>query len=155
MPKFHLTRAGLEKFSQELAELKSRRPEIAEAIASAREQGDLSENAGYQSAKEEQDLLESRIEEVENIIKNVIIIDDLHRRSSTTVDLGSTVHLKSTQGVDELVFNIVGTMEADPMAHKISDESPVGQRLIGQTLGAEILLSRPEGEVAYKITAIK
>ena len=155
MHKFHLTSAGLAKFKQELEELKSQRPEITEAIASAREQGDLSENAGYQSAKEEQGIVEGRIEEVENVIKNAILIDNSHRRSSTIVDLGSTVYLKDIQGVEELVFNIVGTMEADPMADKISDESPVGQRLIGQTIGAEIILPRPDGEVAYKIVAIK
>ena len=155
MQKFHLTRAGLEKFKRELEELKRRRPAIAEAIASAREQGDLSENASYQSAKEEQELLENRIEEVENIVKNASLIDDSGRRSNGVVGLGSTVRLKASGGTAGLVFTIVGTMEADPAENKISDESLVGRRLIGKEVGAEVWLPGADGEQAYKITAIK
>ena len=155
MQKFHLTRAGLDKFKRELKELKHRRPGIAETIASAREQGDLSENASYQSAKEEQDVLEGRIEEIENILKNVTLIDTGHRRSSTAVGLGSTVHLQDLSSKDELVFSIVGTMEADPSERKISDESIVGRRLIGKQIGAEVCLPAAGGESTYRITAIK
>ena len=155
MPKFHLTRAGLEKFKRELEELKRKRPGMAEAIASAREQGDLSENASYQSAKEEQELLENRIEEIENVLKNASLIDNSGRRSSNIVGLGSTVHLQALEGTAQLVFTIVGTMEADPLENKISDESLVGRQLIGKEIGIEVLLPAPDGETAYKISAIK
>ena len=155
MQKFHLTRAGLDKFKRELEELKRQRPEIAETIASAREQGDLSENASYQSAKEEQDLLETRIDEIGNILKNVTLINTGQRRSSTMVGLGSTVHLQDLTTNDEVIFSIVGTMEADPSEHKISDESLVGRSLIGKQVGAEVCLPAIAGESTYKITAIK
>ena len=155
MQRFHLTRAGLEKFRRELEELKRKRPGMAEAIASAREQGDLSENASYQSAKEEQELMENRIKEIENIVKNASLIDNSGQRSSNVVGLGSTVHLQSSEGDVRLVFTIVGTMEADPLEEKISDESPVGSRLIGKEVGVEVLLPGSDGETAYKITAIK
>ena len=155
MPKFYLTRAGLEKFKRELEELKRKRPEMAEAIASAREQGDLSENASYQSAKEEQELVESRINEIETVLKNASLIDNSGHRSSNVVGLGSTVHLQALEGATQLVFTIVGTMEADPLENKISDESLVGRQLIGKAIGVEVSLPVADGEMAYKISAIK
>ena len=143
------------KFKRELEELKRKRPSMAEAIASAREQGDLSENASYQSAREEQELLESRIEEIETVLKNASLIDNSGRRSSNVVGLGSTVHLKALEGAAQLVFTIVGTMEANPLENKISDESLVGRQLIGKEVGGEVLLPAVDGETVYKISAIK
>ena len=155
MQKFYLTKTGLDKFTQELERLKSRRPQVAEAIASAREQGDLSENSEYQTAKEEQGILENRIEELENILKHSCLIDASRSHSTMTVGLGSTVHLKSSQNPDALVFNIVGTMEADPFENKISDESPIGKVLIGKKIGEEVALPRPDGKIVCRITAIE
>ncbi|MYB40410.1 transcription elongation factor GreA [Candidatus Saccharibacteria bacterium] len=155
MQKFYLTKAGLEKFERELEGLKKRRPEIAEAIASAREQGDLSENSEYQTAKEEQEILESRIDELESILKNVSIIDGSSRHSKTAVALGSTIHLKEAAGGGELVFKLVGTMEADPFENIISDESPIGQALLGKKVGDKVALPRPSGPLDCEITAIK
>ena len=154
MQKFHLTQSGLDKFQAELSELKQRRPQIAEAIAAAREQGDLSENSGYQTAKEEQDVLESRIREIENMLKNVNLIGGSRRQAVAAVDLGSTVHLQDLDNSAELVFAIVGTMEADPSENKISDESMVGQNLLGKTIGEEVILPRPDGASTCKIIAI-
>ena len=151
MQKFYLTKAGLEKFKGELEGLKKRRPEVAEAIASAREQGDLSENSEYQTAKEEQEVLESRIEELEGILKNVSLISG---RGGAAVRLGSTVRLKKTAGGGELVFKLVGTMEADPFENVISDESPIGQALLGKKVGDKVALPRPSGPLDCEITAV-
>ncbi len=155
MQKFYLTKSGLDKFEQELEQLKQKRPQIAEAIASAREQGDLSENSEYQTAKEEQEILESRIEELENILKNSSLIDESRPHSNTTISLGSIVYLQEPRKSSTLIFSIVGTMEADPSENKISDESPIGQAMIGKKVGEEVTLPRLDGEVVCKIMAIK
>lgn len=155
MKKFHLTQSGLEKFKQELEQLKAKRPQITEAIASAREQGDLSENSEYQTAKEEQEILESRILEIENILKNVTLINSSSQQATNIVELGSRVNLKNSENSEKIVFDIVGTVEANPFEGKISDESPVGQRLIGKTVGEEVSLPNPEGEIICKVISIE
>ena len=155
MQKFYLTKPGLDKFTKELEQLKSRRPQVAESIASAREQGDLSENSEYQSAKEEQGILENRIEELENILKNSCLIDESQPHSTMIVGLGSTVYLKNLQNSAALVFNIVGTMEADPFENKISDESPIGKVLIGKKIGEEVALPKSDGKIICRIVAIE
>ena len=154
MKQFHLTESGLEKFQTELETLKSKRVGIAQAIASAREQGDLSENAEYQTAKEEQELLEHRIEEISLILKNASLISKSTEKAPGIVSLGSTVQLQSLEDSMEMIYVIVGTMEADPSENRISDESPVGQKLLGKGLGEEIVLPCPDGMVACKIVAI-
>ena len=154
MKQFHLTESGLAKFQAELETLKSKRVGIAQAIASAREQGDLSENAEYQTAKEEQELLENRIEEISLILKNASLIGKSTEKVAGIVSLGSTVKLQSLEDSLAMTYVIVGTMEADPSENRISDESPVGQKLLGKGLGEEIVLPRPDGLVACKIVAI-
>ena len=154
MKQFHLTESGLAKFKAQLETLKSKRAGIAQAIASAREQGDLSENAEYQTAKEEQELLENRIEEISLVLKNASLIGKSTEKVAGIVALGSTVQLQSLEDSMEVTYMIVGTMEADPSENRISDESPVGQKLLGKGIGEEIVLPRPGGMVACKIVAI-
>src|SRR5882724_1139725 len=120
---FRLTQAGVDELQTELDALVAKRPGIADAIKTARELGDLAENAEYQSARAEQDRNEARIAEIQNIITNVEIIKK--PRGARQVQLGSVVKLKSDGKAKE--FQIVGTVEADPLSGKISDESPIGQ----------------------------
>lgn len=147
---FRLTQEGVDELKQEHAELVSQRAEVADRIKQARELGDLSENAEYQSAREEQDRLETRISEVEKILGNVQIIKKPKNHSS--VSLGSTVNLKSDDGKTQK-FQVVGTMEADPLSGKISDESPLGKLLIGKKVGDSVLVKNSPS-VNYKITSI-
>jgi transcription elongation factor GreA len=147
---FRLTQEGVDELEQEHAELVAQRAEVAERIKQARELGDLSENAEYQSAREEQDRLEARISEVKQVLSNVQIIKKPKNHSSVT--LGSTVSLKSDSGKAQK-FQVVGTMEADPLSGKISDESPLGKQLIGKKVGDSVLLKNSHS-VNYKITSI-
>jgi transcription elongation factor GreA len=147
---FRLTQEGVDELKQEHAELVSQRAEIAERIKQARELGDLSENAEYQSAREEQDRLETRISEVEQIVGNVQIIKIPKNHSSVT--LGSTVNLKADSGKTQK-FQVVGTMEADPLNGKISDESPLGEQLMGKKVGDSVLVKNSP-PINYKITSI-
>ena len=148
---YHLTPEGLAELKAELAELVSRRSEIAEEIASARSQGDLAENAEYHEAKEEQGRNEGRIEEIENILANSEVIEA--PKDDNKVRLGSKVELK---GEDNKVkeFQIVGTVEADPLNGKISDESPIGQALLGKKVGEEVEIKTPAETATYKIADI-
>lgn len=148
---YHLTPEGLAELKAELAELVSRRSEIAEEIASARSQGDLAENAEYHEAKEEQGRNEGRIEEIENILANSEVIET--PKDDNKVRLGSKVELKSEDNkVKE--FQIVGTVEADPLNGKISDESPIGQALLGKKVGEEVEIKTPAETATYKIADI-
>ena len=147
---FRLTQAGVDELKAELQVLSAKRPDIAEAIKSARELGDLSENAEYQSALAEKDRTENRISEIENILANVEIIKK--PRGDSKVQLGSLVKLKGNGKTKE--FQIVGTVEADPLNGKISDESPIGQALIGKKEGESVEIKTPEGLTSYKIAAI-
>ena len=156
MTKYHITSAGLERFQQELTELKRRRPQIIEAIVTAREQGDLSENSEYQTAREEQVLLDNRVDELEDILKNHVLISG-QTKTLRVVCLGSKVHLQavSSQEETEQIFEVVGTVEADPFNGRISDDSLIGRNLLGKNIGAEVTLPTPDGKKVYKITAIK
>jgi len=145
---FHLTQAGIDELKAELEVLKVKRVETAEAIKVARELGDLSENAEYQSARQEQERNDGRIDEIEHILANVDVIKG---GSGKQVTLGSTVTLK---GKKELVFQVVGTIEADPLAKKISDESPIGKALLGKKEGEEVEIVTPAETATYKIHAI-
>lgn len=148
---FRLTQEGAQELKDELSGLIGQRKDIAERIKSARELGDLSENAEYQTAREDQDRLEARVSELEHILQNLSIIKKPSGNGS--IKLGSTVKLKSPDGKTKQ-FQVVGTMEADPLNGKISDESPIGKVLIGKKVGdkAEIKLG-PE-QITYKITSI-
>lgn len=143
---FHLTQAGIDELKVEHTSLLSERAPVAERIKSARELGDLSENAEYQTAREEQDRLESRISEVEHILQNVQVIKK--PKGDNKVQLGSSIKLKSN-GTTK-VFQVVGTIEADPMHGKVSDESPIGQALLGKKEGETVKIK----DTAYKIASI-
>lgn len=148
---FHMTKSGIAELQAELDGLVARRGEIADAIKTAREQGDLSENAEYHSAKEDQERTEVRIAELEHILANTEVISK--PRSGKKVQLGSTVTLKSKAGKQK-VFQVVGTVEADPLEGKISDESPIGQALLGREVGDSVEIATPTDTTAYKVASI-
>lgn len=149
-----LTYAGLKKLEDELQDLKVvKRTEVAQKIKEAREQGDLSENAEYDAAKDEQRDIEARIEELENILKNaeVVVEEDV---DVSKVNIGSKVTVFDFEYDEELEFYIVGSTEADSMNMKISNESPVGRALIGASIGDTVDVETPEGLVSYKVIKI-
>ena len=147
----YLSREGLEKLRKELDEMINvRRPEIAMRIHDAKEHGDLSENAEYEDAKNEQAFVEGRIQGLETLIKNAIIIDENH--STEHVAIGSTVVLETDDGNE--TYTIVGSAEARPGAGRISNESPVGRALLGRKKGEKVKVSVPAGSFTYKIIAI-
>lgn len=148
---FKLTQDGVNELQAELDELIANRPEVTERIKSARELGDLAENAEYASARSEQERDENRIAEIDHILKNVDIISA--PKNSKVVHLGTTVELKGKNG-KEKKFQIVGTVEADPMAGKISDESPIGKALLGKRVGDEVEIVTPAETSIFTIVAI-
>lgn len=148
---YKLTQEGIEDLNKEMSVLIDMRPDITERIRSARELGDLSENAEYASARTEQDRCEGRIKEIDNILKNVELITK--PRVSDKVLIGNKVSLKSENG-KEKKYQVVGTVEADPLEGKISDESPIGLALMGKSKGDSIDIVLPSETVTYKITAI-
>ena len=150
-----LTYAGLRSLEQELQELRTvRRKDVAEKIKEARGQGDLSENAEYDAAKEEQAEIEARILIIEKMLRNAELIDedDLDKDS---VGIGSTVSLLDEEFNEELSFTIVGSLEADPFDGKISNESPLGQALLQKRLGDIVTVDAPDGIIRYKILNIQ
>lgn len=148
---YHLTPDGVAEIKTELDELIAQRGPLAEKIKSAREFGDLSENAEYATAKQEQERVENRISELENIIQNVVLIKA--PRSDSVVQLGNTVKLKSSDGKAK-TFKVVGTVEADPSEGKISNESPIGIALLNQKVGDSVEITTPAETVTYKIVDI-
>ncbi len=148
---FHMTKEGIAELQAEHDALVARRGDIAEAIKTAREQGDLSENAEYHAAKDDQERTESRIAELEHILQNVEVISK--PRSDSQVRLGSTVKLKG-KGIAEKVFQVVGTVEADPLNGKISDESPIGVALLGKKEGEEVEITTPAETNKFVIASI-
>ena len=147
---FRLTKEGVTELQSELAGLIAKRAGIADAIKTARELGDLAENAEYQSARAEQDRNESRIGEIEHILQNVELIKQ--PRSDGKVVLGSKVSLKNDGKTKE--FQVVGTVEADPLNGKISDESPIGKALLGKKVGEDVEIKTPDATAKYTITTI-
>ena len=150
-----VTYAGLKEYEDELENLKVvRRKEVAQKIKEARELGDLSENAEYDAAKDEQREIETRIEEIEKILKNVEVVDeeevDLNR-----VSIGCRVKIKDIEANEELEYKIVGSSEANSLKGKISNESPLGQALLGQKVGATVDVHAPAGVIKYQIMEIK
>lgn len=148
---FKLTTDGIVELEAELKDLIASRGDIAERIKSAREFGDLSENAEYSAARQEQERAEARIAEIDHILKNAEIISQPKKKD--TVELGNTVVLKNKQGERE--FTIVGSVEADPLEGKISDESPIGQALLGKKLGEDVEIKTPAATTTYTISSIK
>ena len=150
-----MTREGLRKYENELHDLKViRRIEVAQKIKEAREQGDLSENAEYDAAKDEQRDSEARIVELEKILKNVEVVDD-EDITADRVMVGSTVTILDMEFSEEETYKIVGSTEADSLRGKISNESPVGKALIGKSVGDVITVQTPAGEFGYKVLEIK
>lgn len=148
---FKLTQDGIDELKQELDKLVALRPEITEKIKSAREMGDLSENAEYASARTEQEKNEARITEIEFILKNVALIKT--PKVANVVHLGSMVKLKGKKG-QETQYKIVGTVEADPLEGKISDESPIGKALMGKKVGDEVEISTPSEIAIFTVASI-
>lgn len=145
---YQITETGRKELEQELEELKGRRGDIADKIAEARDYGDLSENAEYDSAREEQGLVETRIAEIEDILMNAEIIK---ARKSSKVQIGSTVEIKNGKTVK---YTIVGPVEADPINGKISDESPLGVALMGKAVGDTATIRTPKGDTTYTVISI-
>ena len=146
---YQITEEGKQELEAELEELKSRRGGIADKIAEARDFGDLSENAEYDSAREEQGLVESRIAEIEDILLNAELIK---AGGKTKVSLGSKVELKT--GKKTVTYTVVGPVEADPLEGKISNESPIGVALMGKKVGENVTIKTPKGEIEYEIVKI-
>lgn len=148
-----ITEEGLNKLKEELEYLKNiKRKEVAERIAAAKELGDLSENAEYSEAKEEQVFIENRILELEAIIHNVQIIKK-PRGGGNKVQLGSSLEVEDMTG-KTIKYTLVGSNEADPLRGKISNESPLGQAFLGRGIGEEIEVSVPKGKLKFKIIKI-
>lgn len=148
---FHLTQEGVDELRSELESLVALRSEIAERIKTAREFGDLGENMEYSAARQDQERNEARISEIEHILANVQVIKK--PKGDSKVVLGSKVALKSTDGKTK-EFQVVGTVEADPLNGKISDESPIGQALMGKKEGDQVEIKTPAETTSYVIVDI-
>ena len=151
--KILMTYEGVKALEEELENLKVvRRKEVAEKIKEARAQGDLSENAEYDAAKDEQREIELRIEEIEKILKNVEVADD--EPKGNVVSIGSTVKIYDEELDEEVEYKIVGSTEANILQNKISNESPVGAALMGKKKNQKITVETASGELKFKILSI-
>ncbi len=150
-----MTYEGLQKYEAELHELKvNRRQEIAQKIKEAREQGDLSENAEYDAAKDEQRDVEARIEELEKLLKNAEVVDE-DEVDLDKINIGCSVKILDMEFNEEMSFKIVGSSEANSIKGKISNESPVGKALIGKMVGEIVEVETQAGTLGYKILDIQ
>ena len=153
--KKQITYEELKNLEDELSELKNnRRKEVAEKIKEAREQGDLSENAEYDAAKDEQRDIESRIAELEDILKHVEVIDESNL-DTESVFIGCTVHFVDMESKQEFTYKISSSTGANILAGKISVESPIGSKLIGSKVGQVVTVDAPNGRYSYKILDFK
>ena len=150
----HLTAEGVESLRKELDHLVSvKRPALADRLHRAIQQGDLSENADYIAAKEEQGFLEGRIQQIEVMLRHAVIIEE--NVATDRVTLGSRVTVVE-QGLDETEsFRLVGPAEADPINGKVSNESPLGKSLLGHGVGDTVTVEAPAGQIVFQITAIE
>lgn len=153
-----VTKEGLKKLQDELDYLKTtKRGEVAERLKEAISYGDLSENAEYEEAKNEQAFVEGRILELEKQIKHATIITEHSTKSSksSVIDIGSVVTVRNiTEKEDPETYTIVGSMEADPISHKISNESPIGKALLGREKGDTVEVSAPAGKFSYEVVKV-
>ncbi|MDO4285416.1 MAG: transcription elongation factor GreA [Eubacteriales bacterium] len=150
-----LTYEGLKKYEDELHDLKvNRRQDVAQKIKEAREQGDLSENAEYDAAKDEQRDIEARIEELEKILKNaeVVVEDEV---DLDKINIGCRVKIRDMEYKEDLEYKIVGSTEANSLKGKISNESPVGRALIGAKVGQIVNVETQAGTMQYKVLEIQ
>lgn len=151
MDKYYLSKERLDELKEELAKLKlEARMEVAEALKRAKEYGDLSENAEYAEAKEEQNKVEARIFELEEMLKNAVIIEE--KEGGTTVDVGSKIVVK--MGGKQFNYHIVGSNESKPQEGKISNASPLGKSFLGKSKGDKVEISTPGGKAVYEIVEI-
>ena len=151
-----ITAEGLKKLEEELAQRKGPiREEIVERLKEARAQGDLSENSEYDQAKEDQGKNESRIVELELMIKTAVIIDTSSSGKEGIVSLACTVILKDVETGEAETYTVVGTTEADPFNNKISNESPVGTAILGKKIHDVVVANTPAGELSYEILEVK
>lgn len=150
-----LTYTGLKKLEDELEDLKVvKRKEVAAKIKEAREQGDLSENAEYDAAKDEQRDIEARIEELEAILKNAeVVVED--EADTETINIGCTIVVYDREFEEEMEFKIVGSTEANSLQGKISNESPVGKALIGKKVGDVVAVETQAGVIEYEVRNIE
>lgn len=145
---YQITAEGRKELEAELGQLKNRRGEIADRIAEARDYGDLSENAEYDSAREEQGVVETRIAEIEDILMNA---EEIKAKKGGKIRLGSRVTLKNGKTVE---YTLVGPVEADPINGKISNESPIGIALMGKGEGEKVTISTPKGDTTYTVMTV-
>lgn len=147
-----VTKGGLETLKAELDELLNvKRPKLVARLSYAREQGDLSENSDYQSAKEELEFLDGRIDELNEVVKTAVVASDSKKSDGVSVGTKVTVKVNSK----EVIFSVVGDWEADPMNKKISDSSPLGVALVGKKVGDKAEVEAPAGKILYEILAIE
>ena len=150
----YLTKEGKKELEKKLEYYKTvRRPEVTKKIGVAREFGDLSENAEYDAAKEEQGIIEGEIAEMELKLKTCIIIDD-KKLSTSKIGLGNTVKLYDEEFDEDVVYKIVGSTESDPKNGLISNESPVGKAILGKKVGDEVQVETPNGILNFKVLKI-
>ncbi|MCG3209339.1 MAG: Transcription elongation factor GreA [Anaerolineae bacterium] len=151
----YLTLEGKKKLQEELEYLTTvRRKEVADAIKSAKEEGDLSENSAYDEAKLAQGFLEGRIQTIQSQLRNAILIEDTNGAKKGEVTIGCTVTVEE-EGFGEETYQIVGSAEADPLEGKISNESPIGQALLGAKVGDKVTAEAPGGEIVFKILKVE
>ena len=149
-----MTYEGYKQLEEELQDLKVvKRKEIAEKIKEAREQGDLSENAEYDAAKDEQRDIEARIDQIESILKNIEIVDEDDTETGK-INIGTKVKILDVEFNEELEYKIVGSTEANSLKGKISNESPVGRALIGSQVGDTVVAETEAGQFEYKVLEI-
>jgi transcription elongation factor GreA len=150
-----LSHEGLTKLQEELDQLRNvKRKEVAERLKDARSLGDLSENSEYDDARNEQAFVEGRIIQLENTLRNARLIEE-GVPTGGEVRLGSTVTLKDLEYGDLLEYTLVGSVEADPMHHRISNESPVGKAILGKQKGTVVEVEAPVGHIKYEIIDVK
>ncbi len=147
---YQLSKSKFNELTKELEELKASRKEIAQKIKTARDYGDLSENAEYHAARDEQVAAEMRIEEIEDILNSAEVIEG--DQPTDTVTIGNTVELKSDG--KKITYTIVSSVEADPLEGKVSVESPIGVALLNKKQGDEVVISLPAGDTVYEIVGI-
>lgn len=148
-----VTQVGFDALKKELDELtKVKRPALVDRLERARNEGDLSENSDYINAREELEFLDGRIDEIKEVIENAEVVSS-SGGNGNKVDIGTSVVVQTNGNKNE--FHIVGEWEADPMARKISHESPLGKQLVGKKVGEEVEVEAPAGKLVYKILDIK
>ena len=151
--KIYLTKEGLAELKKEYEELvKVKRPNVLARVTQARNMGDLSENAEYVAVREELTFIDGRIDELEIILKDAVVIRENIKTTNHAIKLGSTVTLYSS-GKKE-IFTVVGEWEADPMNKKISHESPLGKVLLGKKVGEKVQVKAPAGKITYSIVSV-